>query len=73
MVGFRTTGGLVSRAGVMPVPSTQDVVGPITRSVTDAAIMLDVIAGFDPADPPTARSSGHIPKTYTSSLERTGR
>jgi amidase len=72
LVGFRTTHGLVSRAGVMPVSSTQDVVGPITRSVADAAIMLDAIAGFDPADAITVRSIGKIPKTYTAYLDRNG-
>lgn len=72
LVGIRSTKGLVSRAGVMPVSSTQDVVGPIARSVADAAIMLDVIAGFDPADPPTARSVGNIPKSYTAYLDKNG-
>ncbi|MNR79254.1 Glutamyl-tRNA(Gln) amidotransferase subunit A [compost metagenome] len=72
LVGFRPTFGLISRAGVIPVSDTQDVVGPITRSVTDATIMLDALAGFDAADVPTARSVGKIPKSYTASLDAHG-
>lgn len=72
LVGFRSTLGLVSRAGVMPVSDTQDVVGPITRTVTDAAIMLDAIAGFDAADMTSARGASHIPKTYTAYLDAKG-
>jgi len=72
LVGFRPTMGLVSRAGVMPVSDTQDVVGPIARTVSDAAIVLDTIAGFDADDAPTARAVGKIPKTYTASLDRNG-
>ncbi len=72
LVGFRSTKGLVSRAGVIPVSHTQDVTGAITRSVEDAAIMLDVMAGFDPADPATARGAGHIPHSFTDYLDADG-
>jgi amidase len=72
LVGLRATRGLVSRAGVMPFSMTQDEVGPITRSVEDTARMLEVIAGFDPADPITAFSAGHIPRSYTASLDAAG-
>jgi amidase len=72
LVGFRTTKGMVSRAGVIPVSETQDVVGPITRSVADAAVMLDVIAGYDPGDAASARSVGKIPKSFTSYLDPKG-
>ena len=51
LVGIRPTRGLVSRAGVIPNSLTQDEIGPITRTVTDAALLLDVMAGYDPADP----------------------
>jgi amidase len=64
LVGIRPTRGLVSRAGVIPNSLTQDEVGPITRTVTDAALLLDVMAGYDPADPITAFGNGHIPTTY---------
>ncbi len=53
-VGFKPTVGLVSRAGVIPISSTQDTVGPITRTVGDAARMMSVLAGPDPADPATS-------------------
>lgn len=72
LVGLRATRGLVSRGGVMPFSTTQDEAGPIVRTVEDAARMLDVIAGYDPADPITAFSHGHIPRTYTASLDPDG-
>ena len=72
LVGLRPTRGLVSRAGVMPFSTTQDEAGPITRTVEDAARMLDVMAGYDPADPITAFSNGKIPRTYTASLDAAG-
>jgi amidase len=53
VVGFKPTVGLVSRAGVIPISTSQDTVGPITRTVGDAARMLSVIAGPDPKDPAT--------------------
>src|SRR5258708_1573353 len=68
LVGVRPTRGLVSRAGVIPNSLTQDEVGPITRTVTDAALLLDVIAGDAPADPITAFGNGRIPTSYTQLL-----
>lgn len=65
LVGVRPTRGLVSRSGVVPNSQTQDEVGPIARTVTDAALLLDVMAGYDAADPITAFGSGRIPKSYT--------
>ncbi|HWO86348.1 MAG TPA: amidase family protein [Stellaceae bacterium] len=65
LVGVRPTRGLVSRSGVIPNSLTQDEVGPITRTVTDAALLLDVMAGYDPADPITAFGNGRIPASYT--------
>jgi Asp-tRNA(Asn)/Glu-tRNA(Gln) amidotransferase A subunit family amidase len=65
LVGVRPTRGLVSRKGVIPASQTQDEVGPIARSVTDAALLLDVMAGYDPGDPVTALGRGHIPSSYT--------
>ena len=61
LVGLRPTRGLISRDGIMPFSSTQDEIGPITRTVEDAARMLDVMAGYDAADPITAFSAGHVP------------
>src|SRR5690606_8851137 len=68
LVGIRPTRGLVSRTGVMPNRLTQDEIGPITRTVTDAALRLDVLAGYDPAAPVTALSTRRIPKTSTQLL-----
>ena len=72
LVGIRASRGLVSRDGVIPLSFTQDEVGPIVRTVEDAARMLDVIAGYDPADPITAFGTGKIPASYTESLDPNG-
>lgn len=50
VVGLRTTPGLVSRAGFCPLIRVQDAPGPMARTVTDCARMLDAMVGFDPAD-----------------------
>jgi amidase len=72
LVGIRGTQGLSSRTGIIPLSNTQDIGGPIGRTVTDVAIVLDAIAGYDPTDPQTAASVGNIPKSYTEFLELTG-
>ena len=72
LVGLRPTVPLVSRFGMLPAKPTSDTLGPITRTVKDAAILLDVIAGYDPNDPVTADSVGHIPPTYTAFLNKDG-
>jgi Asp-tRNA(Asn)/Glu-tRNA(Gln) amidotransferase A subunit family amidase len=72
LVGIRPTRGLVSRSGILPISSTQDEAGPITRSVADAARMLDVMAAYDPDDPVTAFGRRQRPQSYVSSLERDG-
>ena len=51
IVGLKPTYGLVSRRGVFPLSFTLDHVGPLTRTVADNALLLDAIAGHDPADP----------------------
>ena len=70
LVGLRPTVGLVSRVGIQPNNSVRDTAGPMARSVTDLALLLDAIAGADANDPVSLNSKGHIPKTYTSSLKR---
>ncbi len=55
VVGLKPTFGRVSRAGVLPLASSFDTVGPIARTVEDVALMLEAIAGFDPQDPASAR------------------
>lgn len=72
LVGLRVTQGLTSRDGIIPLSLTQDVGGPLARSVEDIAIVMDATAGFDPADPVTAVSADHTPGTYTHFL-KTGR
>ena len=54
IVGMKPTYGLVSRRGVFPLSFTLDHVGPLTRTVADNALMLDALAGHDPADPGSA-------------------
>jgi amidase len=70
LVGIRPTRGLVSRNGVIPASQTQDEVGPIARTVTDAALILDIMAGYDPADPITAIGRGHQPASYRHLLDK---
>ena len=71
-VGLRPTTQLISRFGMMPATPTRDTMGPLTRTVRDAAILADVIAGYDPNDPITAYSVGHKPETYTAFLDTNG-
>ena len=68
LVGLRGTHGLSSRTGVMPLSSTQDIAGPLARTVTDLAIMLDATVGPDPTDAITAEGASHIPKSYRDAL-----
>lgn len=56
LVGIKPTVGLVSRTHVVPISHTQDTAGPMARSVRDAALLLTVMAGSDPADPATAQA-----------------
>ena len=72
LVGIRSTMGLTSRDGIIPLYLRNDIGGPMTRTVEDAARILDVISGYDPADPVTERSKGKIPKTYTEFLDKDG-
>jgi amidase len=68
-VGIKPTVGLVSRSGIIPISFTQDTAGPITRTVTDTAILLNVLAGMDADDSKTKNSDGKIAKDYTSFLD----
>ena len=56
IVGFKPTVGLVSRTHVIPISASQDTPGPMTRTVADAALLLNAIAGSDPTDPATAEA-----------------
>ncbi|HEX9788433.1 MAG TPA: amidase family protein, partial [Candidatus Binatia bacterium] len=73
VAGMRPTAGLVSRSGVYAGwPSVNGSLGPMARTVTDLAKLLDVMAGYDPDDPVTARGAGHIRENFTASLDQDG-
>jgi amidase len=57
IVGVKPTIGLVSRSGIVPISSYQDTAGPMARNVTDAAVLLEAMAGADANDPATAEAS----------------
>ena len=69
LVGIRSSMGLTSRDGIVPLYFDHDIGGPMARNVTDAAIVLGVIAGHDPADPVTAEGADSIPASYTEFLQ----
>jgi Asp-tRNA(Asn)/Glu-tRNA(Gln) amidotransferase A subunit family amidase len=69
LVGLRPTMGLSSRAGVIPLALTQDVAGPLGRSVADVAVMLDATVGYDPRDPVTEAGRDRVPASYVAALE----
>jgi amidase len=72
IVGLKPTVGLTSRAGVIPIAHSQDTIGPMTRTVADAALLLQVIAGHDPRDPgSTPTRTGHS-ATYLDALDADG-
>lgn len=72
LVGLRPTLPLVSRHGMMPANPSSDTLGPMTRTVRDAAILLDAIAGYDPDDPVTAYAAGRTPDSYVDGLDPDG-
>jgi Asp-tRNA(Asn)/Glu-tRNA(Gln) amidotransferase A subunit family amidase len=63
---IRTTRGLTSRAGVMPLNPYNDAVGPLAKSVREVALVLDQVAGPDPEDPVTEGAVGHMPRSPAS-------
>jgi amidase len=72
LVGIRPTVGLVSRTGIIPYSFVQDAAGPLARTVTDAAKMLNVLVGYDAGDPATAWNVGHVESDYTPFLKADG-
>jgi amidase len=73
ITGMRPSGGLVSRGGVYGCwPEIFGSLGPMARTVKDLATLLDVMVGYDPEDPITARGVGHIPDTFTKFLNKDG-
>jgi amidase len=72
LVGIKPTVGLISRDGIIPIVADQDTAGPLARTVRDAAILLGVMAGFDPDDPATEAclTPGNCFSDYTRFLDR---
>jgi amidase len=70
IVGIKPTLGLASRSGIVPITAEQDTAGPMTRNVTDAAVVLGAMTGFDPSDPATAGQFGHVSRNYTKFLDK---
>ena len=71
IVGLKPTLGLLSRSGIIPIAHSQDTAGPMTRSVTDAALLLAAMAGFDAADPATREGKGRS-ADYAAALRQDG-
>lgn len=69
-VGLKPSRGLVSRTGIIPICTAQDTAGPMTRTVADAAALLNIIVGEDPEDPSTW--CRNIPEDYTAYLDKDG-
>lgn len=72
LVGIKPTLGLVSRAGIIPIAHSQDTAGPMARTVTDAAIVLSALTGYDPRDKATASHQGKASIDYTKFLDKDG-
>ena len=73
IAGMRPSAGLVSRGGVYGCwPEIFGSLGPMARTVKDLSTLLDVMAGYDPEDPLTARGVGHVPDTFTKFLNKDG-
>jgi amidase len=72
LCGIKPTLGLTSRSGVVPIAHSQDVTGPMCRTVADAAAVLGAMTGVDPRDPATADSKGHSHRDYTKFLDPNG-
>lgn len=70
IVGIKPTVGLLSRTGIIPISSTQDTAGPMARTVTDAAILLGLLAGYDPEDAATHPANTLKKADYTLYLKK---
>jgi len=72
LVGLRPTLGLVSRTGILPYTIERDTGGPMTRTISDLAILLDFIVGYDENDSITENIRNKIPDSYTNYLNTDG-
>ena len=70
LFGIRATQGLASQTGIIPLSHTQDVGGPLARTVTDLTIAFEATVGYDPQDPQTADADSHIPASYIDLLDK---
>jgi amidase len=70
LVGVKPTVGLVSRSGIVPISHSQDTAGPMARTVKDAALLLEVLAGRDPADVATGAKGARFDVRYSAALDR---
>jgi Asp-tRNA(Asn)/Glu-tRNA(Gln) amidotransferase A subunit family amidase len=69
LFGLRGTMGLSSRDGIIPLSHSQDIGGPLARTVADLVVMLDATVGADPADAVTQAGAGHVPSSYRDALK----
>ncbi|MFQ5721837.1 MAG: amidase, partial [Candidatus Aminicenantales bacterium] len=72
IVGLKPTVGIISRSGIIPISHSQDTAGPMAKTVTDVALLLEVLTGPDPRDPATKSSVGRYPHDYTKYLDKNG-
>lgn len=72
LVGIKPTVGLISRSGIIPISHSQDTAGPMTRTVSDAAVLLGALTGVDPNDPITGKSEGQAHTDYLPFLDADG-
>jgi amidase len=69
LVGLRGTQGSSSRCGIIPLSSTQDIGGPLARSITDLALILDITVGHDPEDPQTTPVASQLQGSFMDALD----
>jgi len=72
IVGLKPTVGLVSRGGIVPIAHSQDTAGPLARSVRDAAVLLGVMTGLDPADPASVAVGKRFEGDYARFMDSDG-
>jgi amidase len=72
LAGIRSTMGLTSRGGVLPLSTRADIAGPMARTMEDAVKVFQVIVGEDPRDPVTAVAPKHLPQDYAAALDPNG-
>ena len=71
LAAVKPTVGLISRTGVIPISATQDTAGPMTKTVTDSALLLDAMVSVDPEDPATAGAAPFVDFDYAGALSDT--